>query len=159
MATDVYSAQCNALHLPPTPLQNWFQTPAALHLRQQYNWQSRVSEIFCCYPLYWVVVYHKFSNFISFSQTHTTLAGSRLYFHPSRSNPFVVAIGNELRRLMARSTAPRRSRSFAECWISFKPYQVTPIDLNLDYIGGYTGRVRLEFKRFLWAISFRNTTT
>ena len=41
------------------------------------------------------------------SQTHTTLAGSRLYFHPSRNNLFVVAIGNELRRLMARSTAPR----------------------------------------------------
>ena len=36
---------------------------------------------------------------------------------------------------------------------------MTPIDLNLDYIGGYTGRVRLEFKRFLWAISFRNTSS
>ena len=41
------------------------------------------------------------------SQTHTALAGSRLYFHQSRSNPFVDANDNALCRRMARSTAPR----------------------------------------------------
>ena len=42
-----------------------------------------------------------------FSQTHTALAGSRLYFHPSRSNLFADASDSEFRRIMAPSTAPR----------------------------------------------------
>ena len=43
-------------------------------------------------------------KFISL-QVHTTRAGSRLYFHPCRSNLFADASDSELRRIMAPSTA------------------------------------------------------
>lgn len=38
---------------------------------------------------------------------HTVLAGSRLYFHPSRSNLFADASDSELHRIMAPSTTLR----------------------------------------------------
>ena len=38
---------------------------------------------------------------------HTALAGSRLYFHPSRNNLFADANDNALCQRMAPSTAPR----------------------------------------------------
>ena len=41
------------------------------------------------------------------SQTHTALAGSRLYFHPSRSNLFAGASDNGLYRRKALSTTLR----------------------------------------------------
>ena len=41
-----------------------------------------------------------------FSQTHTTLASSLRYFHPSRNNPFADASDSELHRRMAPSIAP-----------------------------------------------------
>ena len=67
------------------------------------------------------------------SQTHTALAGSRLYFHPSRSNLFAVASDNGLCRRKALSTtlrlaylrigSPNNHRSTVVCaWLS--PAQV-----------------------------------
>ena len=110
-----------------TPEQNWrfcclrtFQFYYVLHsftrMHSKVNHFSQIIKVLDCFLLY--PGYFRPQNYtfklptlvrmkFILSQTHTALAGSRLYFHPSRSNLFAGASDNGLCRRKALSTTLR----------------------------------------------------